>query len=67
MYLRFKEVRLAMGSKNVTVCLYYILSFFDMFAQFLLLQTSMKLLVTLEQDILVTIVQIYLLTSSKSK
>lgn len=54
-----------MGSEKLTVGLYNILSFFDMFVQILLLQSSINLLVMLEEDILVTVIHIYLLTSSK--
>lgn len=64
-YLRLEEVCLAMGSEKITVCLYNILSFFDMFIQLILLQTSKNLSVT-EQYILVMIMQIYLMVSFKS-
>lgn len=51
----FKEVCLAMGIEQLTVCLHNILSFLHMLVQFHLLQTSTNLLVMLEQDLMVTV------------
>lgn len=55
-----------MVMEKITVCLHNILSFFDMLVQLLLLQTSISLSVTVEKDILVTIVQIEFSASSKA-
>lgn len=43
--------------EKIAVGLYEILSFLDMFVQFLSLQTRVNMLVALEQEVLVTVTQ----------
>lgn len=53
----FQEVCLAVGIEQLTVGLHHILGFLDMLVHFLLLPTSRNLLVILEQDLLLTVIQ----------
>lgn len=62
----FKEVCLAVGIEQLTVGLHNILGFLDVLVQFLLLKTSTDLLEILEQDLLVAVVQMWLLTTSET-